>query len=188
MGPSGSGKSTLLNLLGLLDRPTEGTYRLAGRDVQDLKDAERSRIRARQVGFVFQSFELMNHRSSLENVMLAGMYAGVPKERRLVRAREALNAVGLPDRENQAPQHMSGGERQRVAIARAIAGDPTILLCDEPTGNLDTANSKRVVSLLDSLNQSGMTIILITHDPEVAASGSRTFQIRDGLISEENGP
>ncbi|MFI6623596.1 ABC transporter ATP-binding protein [Streptomyces sp. NPDC050528] len=183
-GPSGSGKSTFLNIAGLLDVPTQGRYLLDGIDVGRLTDAERAAVRGRRIGFVFQSFHLMPHRSALENVELGMVYAGVPRRERTDRARDALDAVGLGHRPTALPGRLSGGERQRVAIARALAVRPALLLCDEPTGNLDSATADAVLALLDELNDRGMTLVVITHDPAVAARGTRRITIRDGALSE----
>ncbi|MEU2234447.1 MULTISPECIES: ABC transporter ATP-binding protein [Streptomyces] len=185
VGPSGSGKSTFLNIAGLLDAPTQGTYLLDGYDTGALCDADRTALRGRRIGFVFQSFHLLPHRSALENVTLAMVYNGVPRAERAPRARDALVRVGLGHRIDSLPTRLSGGERQRVAIARALAAGPSLLLCDEPTGNLDTANAAAVLGLLDELHADGMTILLITHDPEVAARGARTVVIRDGVLREQ---
>lgn len=183
VGPSGSGKSTLLNLLGLLDRPTSGTYRLEGTDVADLDEAERTSLRGRAIGFVFQSFELLDHRSSLENVMLAGLYSGTRRTARRQAATEALEAVGLSHRAGSAPVRMSGGERQRVAIARALSVRPRLLLCDEPTGNLDSGNATAILDLLVDLHRQGTTIVVITHDSQVAERCTRTVRIHDGVLT-----
>ncbi|MEU0832256.1 ABC transporter ATP-binding protein [Streptomyces sp. NPDC056231] len=185
VGPSGSGKSTFLNIAGLLDAPTHGTYLLDGYDTGALCDADRTALRGRRIGFVFQAFHLLPHRSALENVTLAMVYNGVPHAERAPRARDALVRVGLGHRIDSLPTRLSGGERQRVAIARALAAGPSLLLCDEPTGNLDTANAGAVLELLDELHTDGMTILLITHDPEVAARGARTVAIRDGVLREQ---
>ncbi|MFE2555130.1 ABC transporter ATP-binding protein [Streptomyces sp. NPDC059352] len=184
VGPSGSGKSTFLNVAGLLDAPTEGTYLLDGIDTAELPDRDRTALRGRRIGFVFQAFHLMPHRSAAENVMLSMVYAAVPRAERRVRAREALERVGLAHRVDAFPGRLSGGERQRVAIARALAGRPSLLLCDEPTGNLDSGNAETVLSLLGELHTSGMTVVVITHDSEVAARADRTVTIRDGVLSE----
>ncbi|MGW2304768.1 ABC transporter ATP-binding protein [Streptomyces sp. NPDC001809] len=184
VGPSGSGKSTFLNIAGLLDTPTTGTLLLDGIDTGRLRDAERTTLRGRRIGFVFQAFHLLPHRSARENVELAMVYGGVPRAERTRRAREALARVGLGHRTDALPTRMSGGERQRVAIARALAARPSLLLCDEPTGNLDTGNAEAVLRLLEALHAEGITILLITHDPAVAARGRRTVTIRDGVLSE----
>ena len=183
VGPSGSGKSTFLNLAGLLDRPTEGTYELDGIDTGSLKEADRTSIRGQKIGFVFQSFHLLAHRSATENVMLAQLYNHVPRRDRRTRAQETLAQVGLAHRADAPPTQLSGGERQRVAIARALVNRPSLLLCDEPTGNLDSATADSVLALIDELHGAGLTIVVITHDPKVAARGQRTVTIRDGLLS-----
>ncbi|WP_437097070.1 ABC transporter ATP-binding protein [Streptomyces sp. enrichment culture] len=184
VGPSGSGKSTFLNIAGLLDRPTEGTYVLDGSDTTALPEAELTALRGNLIGFVFQAFHLIPHRTALENVALAMLYAAVPARERVQRARTALEQVGLAHRADSLPSRMSGGERQRVAIARAIVGRPRLLLCDELTGNLDSATAASVLDLLDELHASGMTLVVITHDPVVAARAARTVTIRDGVLSE----
>ncbi|MFJ7942182.1 ABC transporter ATP-binding protein [Streptomyces sp. NPDC096354] len=184
VGPSGAGKSTLLNVLGLLDSPTEGVYLLDGMDVGGLRDAERTALRGQRIGFVFQSFHLMPHRSALENVALALAYRGIPRRERMSRARQALDRVGLAHRLHAMPTKLSGGECQRVAIARASVGSPSLLLCDEPTGNLDTSTADSILCLLDELHRTGMTIVVITHDPVVAEHGERTVTVRDGAMSE----
>jgi putative ABC transport system ATP-binding protein len=182
VGPSGSGKSTLLNILGLLDAPTDGSYLLAGNDVNDLTDGQRTIVRARLVGFVFQAFHLVAYRTALENVELGLLYQGVPRRQRVVAASVALQQVGLGHRMHATPDTLSGGERQRVAIARAVAPRPEVLLCDEPTGNLDTETTGQVLELLHQLNTDGITIVVITHDPEVASWTQRSIHIRDGAI------
>ncbi|MFJ4091239.1 ABC transporter ATP-binding protein [Kitasatospora sp. NPDC089913] len=184
IGPSGSGKSTFLNVAGLLDRPTCGTYRLDGTDTGTLKDSARTAIRGARIGFVFQAFHLLPHRSAAENVELGMLYGAVPRTERSVRSRDALTRVGLAHRLHALPTTLSGGERQRVAIARALAPRPALLLCDEPTGNLDSATSSDVLALLDELNADGVTVLLITHDAAVARRGTRTLAIRDGVLSE----
>lgn len=184
VGPSGSGKSTLLNVLGLLDRPTHGVYRLQGIDVGTLSEAERAAVRGRWIGFVFQSFHLLDHRSAVENVALALLYAGVPRDERIWRATDALTRIGLGHRMHALPSALSGGERQRVAIARAVVSRPTLLLCDEPTGNLDSRNAGAVMRLLVDLNRDGQTIVVITHDERVAAAAKRRLVIVDGEVSE----
>ncbi|GAA1990085.1 ABC transporter ATP-binding protein [Catenulispora subtropica] len=185
VGPSGSGKSTFLNVVGLLDRPTEGTYELDGIDVSTLREGERTALRGRRIGFVFQSFHLLPYRTATENVMLAQLYNGTRKGLRRPAALEALARVGLGHRREAVPTHMSGGERQRVAIARALVNRPSLLLCDEPTGNLDTATASGVMELLDELHAAGLTIVVITHDAAVARRGQRTVTIRDGVVSSD---
>jgi putative ABC transport system ATP-binding protein len=184
VGPSGAGKSTFLNIVGLLDSPTTGAYLLDGVDTGSLADADRTALRGERIGFVFQAFHLMPHRSALENVALSLVYDGTPRRDRAERARAALEQVGLGHRVQSLPTQLSGGERQRVAIARALVGRPSLLLCDEPTGNLDTATAEAILGLLDAVHRSGMTVVVITHDPAVAARGRRTVTIRDGALSE----
>jgi putative ABC transport system ATP-binding protein len=184
VGPSGSGKSTLLNLLGLLDRPTHGSYRLSGTDVATLTERDRAALRGRRVGFVFQAFHLLPHRTALENVALARLYVTARGEHRQADAARALRRVGLGHRLDALPSRLSGGERQRVAIARAVVNTPDILLCDEPTGNLDSATAGAVMDLLAELNQAGVTIAVITHDPAVAQRARRQVTILDGRLSE----
>ena len=186
VGPSGSGKSTFLNVAGLLDAPTQGSYLLDGVDTARLRESDRAALRGRAIGFVFQAFHLLSHRSALENVMLAMVYNRTPRAERARRAREALERVGLAHRTHALPPRLSGGERQRVAIARALVADPSLLLCDEPTGNLDTATADGVLAVLDELHRDGMTLVVITHDPGVAAHGTRTVSIRDGLLTEHS--
>jgi putative ABC transport system ATP-binding protein len=183
-GPSGSGKSTLLHLLGLLDTPTEGRYLLDGLDTSTLGDKDRSALRGRRIGVVFQAFHLLPYRTALENVLLAQLYNNTPRGARMQAALEALQAVGLGHRLDALPTTLSGGESQRVAIARALVNRPSLLLCDEPTGNLDSASAAAVMGLLDELNASGYTIVVITHDPAVAAHARRTIAISDGVLSE----
>ncbi len=183
VGPSGSGKSTLLNLLGLLDRPTGGSYELDGADTSDMSEAERTALRGSRIGFVFQSFHLLPYRSALENVLLGLVYGGHDRRRRLAMAREAIAQVGLEHRADALPTTMSGGERQRVAIARALVNQPSLLLCDEPTGNLDTTTAATILRLLAEIHASGQTVLVITHDPVVARSAERTVTIRDGVLS-----
>jgi putative ABC transport system ATP-binding protein len=183
-GPSGSGKSTLLHLLGLLDAPTGGRYLLDGVDTSALGDKDRSALRGRRIGVVFQAFHLLPYRTALENVLLAQLYNNTPRAARLQAAIEALDAVGLGHRLDALPTTLSGGESQRVAIARALVNTPSLLLCDEPTGNLDSANAAAVMGLLDELNAAGYTIVVITHDPAVAAHARRTVAISDGVLSE----
>jgi putative ABC transport system ATP-binding protein len=184
VGPSGSGKSTLLNVLGLLDRCTGGTYLLDGEDTGALADADRTALRGGSIGFVFQAYHLLAHRTALENVVLALTYNGVPRRERDRIAGEALDRVGLAPRRDALPTHLSGGERQRVAVARALAVGPSLLLCDEPTGNLDSASAEGVLALITALNADGMTVLMITHDPAVAARARRTVTIRDGVVHE----
>lgn len=187
MGPSGSGKSTMMNLLGCLDTPTEGRYLLDGRDVRALDDDRLSEIRNRKIGFVFQSFNLLPRLDALENVALPLLYAGVGKAARLQRAADALRQVGLADRATHRPDEMSGGQRQRVAVARALVTRPSIILADEPTGNLDTATSEEVMKLFDAIHRKGNTIILVTHEEDVARHACRIIRLRDGKIeSDEN--
>lgn len=185
VGPSGSGKSTLLNLLGLLDRPTEGSYWLDGLDTSALSEAARSAVRGSRIGFVFQAFQLLAHRSAAENVALGLLYTGTAARHRLDRARAALERVGLTHRADAPPSQLSGGERQRVAIARALVGAPALLLCDEPTGNLDSTTAAAVLDLISGLHDDGHTVVIITHDPAVAARGQRVLTIRDGNVGEE---
>lgn len=184
VGPSGSGKSTFLNMLGLLDTPTAGTYRLGGVDTSLLVEDARTGLRGARIGFVFQSFHLMNHRSAVENVELAMLYQRVDPRDRTSRARRALEQVRLGHRADALPSQLSGGERQRVAIARALVNRPSVLLCDEPTGNLDSATAGDVLGLIDDLHADGLTILLITHDPAVAARAGRTLTIRDGRLTD----
>ena len=184
MGPSGSGKTTLMNIIGCLDRPTSGTYELAGENVLKLKDRELSDLRLKSIGFVFQSFQLMPRESAVENVALPLSYAGVRKKERRDRATKALERVGLGDRVNFRPTQLSGGQKQRVAIARAMVNHPKILLADEPTGALDSKSGEQIMELLDSLNEEGVTIVRITHDPKIAAKAKRIIRIIDGEIYE----
>ncbi|GGT28235.1 ABC transporter ATP-binding protein [Streptomyces purpureus] len=184
VGPSGAGKSTFLNIVGLLDAPTEGVCLLDGIDTGALKDRERTSLRGRRIGFVFQSFHLLPHRAAWENVALGLLYRGVGHDERRELARETLVRVGLGHRLDALPSTLSGGERQRVAVARALVGDPSLLLCDEPTGSLDSATAASILDLLAELHRGGMTLMVITHDPAVAARGSRTVAIHDGVMSE----
>jgi putative ABC transport system ATP-binding protein len=183
-GPSGSGKSTLLNIVGLLDRPTAGTYLLDGIDTAVLTDAQRAALRSERIGFVFQSFHLLSHRSAMENVMLGSLYRGISRARRRTSAVGALTQVGLGHRASFLPTRLSGGERQRVAVARAIAAQPSLLLCDEPTGNLDSVNTVAILDLFDELRADGLTIVIITHDDEVARRAQRRVRIVDGVLHE----
>ena len=184
MGPSGSGKSTLMNILGCLDPLTSGTYLLAGRDVAHLDEDELAEIRNRYIGFVFQQFNLLPALSAWRNVELPLLYAGVGKAERKERAVAALERVGLGDRVGHRPGELSGGQQQRVAVARALAGDPAMILADEPTGNLDSRSTEDVLSLLDELHWAGRTIVLITHEADVAARAVRVLHVRDGLITD----
>ncbi|WP_066943189.1 ABC transporter ATP-binding protein [Microtetraspora fusca] len=185
VGPSGSGKSTLLNVLGLLDRPTSGSYRLDGTETTELADGARTRLRGGRIGFVFQSFHLLAHRSVVENVMLAEIYGEQARKGRRERALAALERVGLGHRVGFLPDRLSGGERQRAAIARALMGEPSLLLCDEPTGNLDSRNTEAVLDLFDELRGHGLTILVITHEQEVSERAARRVRITDGVLVEE---
>ena len=186
-GPSGSGKSTLLHLLGLLDSPTAGSYLLDGLDTSALHARDRSAQRGRRIGVVFQAFHLLAYRTALENVLLAELYNQTPRGARLPAAVDALGEVGLGHRLDALPTTLSGGECQRVAIARALVNRPSLVLCDEPTGNLDSRNAAALMELLDQLNADGLTIVVITHDPGVAAHAGRTVAISDGILSERTG-
>jgi ABC-type lipoprotein export system ATPase subunit len=182
VGASGSGKSSLLNIMGCLDRQTTGSYRLDGIDVSALSDAQRAGLRSRLIGFVFQSFHLLSHRTVIENVMLAEVYGRRPRAGRRERALAALTEVGLAERTTFRPQLLSGGERQRVAVARALLNEPELLLCDEPTGNLDSVTAGSILDLLAALHRGGITIIMITHDPLVAIRSQRQVRIADGHL------
>ncbi|MDR0433313.1 MAG: ABC transporter ATP-binding protein [Bifidobacteriaceae bacterium] len=184
VGPSGSGKSTLLNVIGLLDVPTAGRYVLDGYDTGALNPSERAALRGTRIGFVFQSFHLMAHRTVLENVALAGTYVRLPRRRRLAQAAEAIERVGLGHRSQFLPSQLSGGERQRVAIARAIAGRPKVLLCDEPTGNLDTHRAGEIVALFEQMHTDGMTVVVVTHDESLAGRAARQLHVRDGVVTD----
>ena len=186
VGPSGSGKSTLLNILGCLDRPTRGGYRFAGRDVGRLTEMERTRLRQNEIGFVFQFFHLLPRLTAQGNVELPMLFAGVPRTDRRSRAADALAAVGLADRAHHRPDQLSGGQRQRVAIARAVVMNPGLLLADEPTGNLDKASAAEVMDLLDGMNADGQTVVLVTHDPDVAARATQRIRMDDGEIVERS--
>jgi len=182
IGPSGSGKSTLMNILGGLDRPTSGDYRFEGEDVAHFTDDELADFRRRRIGFVFQSFQLLPRLSALQNVELPMIYAGLPREERRTRAAELLERVGLGGRMGHRPTQLSGGQQQRVAVARSLANRPDLLLADEPTGALDTQTSRDVLKLFHELNADGLTLMVVTHDPEVAAEARRRISFRDGLI------
>jgi putative ABC transport system ATP-binding protein len=182
MGPSGSGKSTLMNLIGLLDRPTSGSYKLNGRDVSQLRGNELARARRDLIGFVFQSYNLLPRESALGNVELPMVYAGVGRKERRKRALGVLETVGLSERAHHRPPELSGGQMQRVAIARALVNGPVLLLADEPTGNLDTASGAEILDLFEELNASGVTVVVVTHDAEVAARTRRVVELRDGRI------
>lgn len=185
MGPSGSGKSTMMNVLGLLDHPTSGRYLLDGVDTGGMDDDRLSDLRGRRIGFVFQSFNLLPRRTAIENVALPLTYAGVPKAERLERAAEALSQVGLAGRMDHLPDELSGGQRQRVAIARALVTRPAIILADEPTGNLDTATSLEIMKLFEEIHRKGNTIVLVTHEEDIAQNAHRILYLRDGKIERD---
>jgi putative ABC transport system ATP-binding protein len=182
MGPSGSGKSTLLNILGCLDRPTAGSYRFAGEETARLTEAQLSRLRRHQIGFVFQFFHLIPRLTAALNVELPMVFAGIPPQERGVRVDQVLEVVGLTPRAGHRPDQLSGGEQQRVAIARAVVMDPTLLLADEPTGNLDSASGREIVGLIEGMNQRGLTLIVVTHDPHIGGRARRRIQLSDGLV------
>jgi putative ABC transport system ATP-binding protein len=185
MGPSGSGKSTLMNLLGCLDTPTAGDYSLNGTDVSSLKDDDLAEIRNKEIGFVFQTFNLLPRLTALENVALPLVYAGYSAEERNVKAAEVLGKVGLGDRMDHRPNQLSGGQRQRVAVARALVNNPSIILADEPTGNLDSKTSLDIMHLFEEIHQMGNTVIVVTHEEEVAAHSHRILRLRDGLVESD---
>ena len=185
MGPSGSGKSTLMNLLGCLDSPTSGVYSLNGNNVANMVDEELAIVRNKEIGFVFQTFNLLPRLSALENVALPLVYAGVPIKTRLNRAKDMLAAVGLKDRMDHKPNELSGGQRQRVAVARALVNSPSIILADEPTGNLDSKTSYEIMQLFEEIHKLGNTIILVTHEPDIAAHAHRIVKLKDGYIESD---
>ncbi|MDU2410320.1 ABC transporter ATP-binding protein [Veillonella sp.] len=186
MGPSGSGKSTFMNILGCLDRPTTGSYRLNGDEVATLSDDELAYVRNKQIGFVFQSFNLLTKLTALENVALPMIYAGVNKKMRIERATQLLQSVGLGERIDHLPSELSGGQRQRVAIARALANNPAIIMADEPTGNLDSKSTIDVMNIFRGLHDEGRTILLVTHEPDIATYASRNVVLKDGIIVEDS--
>ena len=188
MGPSGSGKSTLLNLLGCLDRPTSGTFFLDGRDVSGLDEAALTQVRRHKIGFVFQSFHLVSRLTAAGNVELPMIFAGIERSERRERVARSLEAVGLVGRSEHRPEQLSGGEQQRVAMARAVVMDPAIVLADEPTGNLDSASGNEVIAILEQMNVRGLTLVLVTHDPEIAARARRCIRMLDGGLAQESVP
>lgn len=183
MGPSGSGKSTLMNILGCLDTPTAGTYVLAGRDVSRMAEAELAAVRNQEIGFVFQTFNLIPRQTALVNVALPLVYAGIGKEERLDRAADVLRSVGLGDRMDHRPNQLSGGQRQRVAIARALVNKPSLILADEPTGNLDSTTSEEIMRLFDDIHQAGNTLVVVTHEEDIAQRAKRIIRLRDGIVA-----
>jgi len=185
IGPSGSGKSTLMNILGCLDTPSGGTYILNGQNVSNLTDNDLAAIRNKEIGFVFQTFNLIPRMTSLENVALPLVYAGVPKKERLQRAADVMTSVGLGDRMDHKPNELSGGQRQRVAIARALVNNPAIILADEPTGNLDSKTSFEIMDLFEILYEKGNTVIIVTHEPDIAAHSKRIVRLKDGIIETD---
>lgn len=185
MGPSGSGKSTLMNLFGCLDTPTSGTYLLDGINVSSMNDAELAAVRNKQIGFVFQTFNLLPRMTALENVALPLVYSGMRKSARIERASYVLEAVGLADRMDHKPNELSGGQRQRVAIARALVNDPSIILADEPTGNLDSRTSYEIMEILEKIHEAGNTIVLVTHEHDISLYAHRIVRLRDGLVESD---
>jgi putative ABC transport system ATP-binding protein len=188
VGPSGSGKSTLMNLIGCLDRPSEGRYRLSGTDVSDMSENQLADVRNRRIGFVFQTFNLLPRLTAYENIELPLIYQGLPGGQRKERVNKRLDQVGLSDRQKHRPAELSGGQRQRVAVARALVTDPAILLADEPTGNLDQRTGQEILGLFRELHQTGQTIVLVTHDPHIAQQAERVIEIRDGLVKRDGAP
>ncbi len=186
MGPSGSGKSTLMNILGCLDTPSRGTYWLNGTDVSNMTDNELAEIRNKEIGFIFQTFNLLARNTSIDNVALPLVYAGISKKDRIIKAEEVLKSVGLGDRMDHKPNELSGGQRQRVAIARALVNNPSIILADEPTGNLDSKTSVEIMELIEKIHEAGNTVIIVTHEEDIAKRAKRIIRLRDGLI-EDNG-
>lgn len=186
MGPSGSGKSTLMNILGCLDTPSRGSYKLNGTDVSNMSDNELAEIRNKEIGFIFQTFNLLARNTSLDNVALPLVYAGVGKKERSEKAENALASVGLRDRMEHKPNELSGGQRQRVAIARALVNQPAIILADEPTGNLDTKTSHEIMDLLEEIHQKGNTVIIVTHEEDIAKRAKRIVRLRDGVIESDS--
>ena len=185
LGPSGSGKSTLMHILGCLDTPTSGTYSLDGREVSGLKRNELAEVRGQKIGFVFQSFNLLGHATALENVELPMVYGNVNGRKRRERAADLLKRVGLGDRMDHRPNELSGGQRQRVAVARALSNDPDVILADEPTGNLDTASGEEIISLFEELVSEGKSVIVVTHDQDIARRAHRIVRLRDGVVEED---
>jgi putative ABC transport system ATP-binding protein len=185
MGPSGSGKSTLMNILGCLDSPTAGTYILNGHDVSRMQDAALARVRNKEIGFVFQQFNLLPRQTAAENVALPLIYAGVPQKERMERAHAVLSKVGLADRSHHKPNEMSGGQIQRVAIARALVNNPSLILADEPTGNLDTRTSYEIMQLFSKIHEGGNTVVLVTHEEDIAAYAHRVIRLRDGVVESD---